>query len=505
VAAAPWRLGSVAVIGLSQLVVGVLLARLLTPADFGLVTLALVVLGLVQPLADLGLANAVVQRKSLTDRHVRTAFTFSTVVGTGIAALILVGARWLAELLGNPAMAPVVRLLALAIALRGLATVAGALLRRQLDFRRQFLIDGVSYLLGFGAVATTMATLGYGAWSLAWGALVQAAVASVSQLASARHVCRPLLALRELGDLLRFGLVNAVSGSANYVALNGGNVVVGRWLGAASLGLYERAYFLMNLPYTCVANVCSGVMFPALSRAQGDPAALRRAFLVVTQLTAMIAAPAMATMAVAAPHLVPALYGPQWTRAVLPLQILCGVGYFRALYHLGGIVAQSAGYVYGELWRQIVYAVLVLSGSLVGMKFGIAGVALGVAVAIVYMFIASGQLAIAVTQSTWREYLRVQVGAVFTACVTFGIAFGARVALVGFAIPDGLVALGILVAASLPWGAAVLWNLSDPEWAPLRSHLPAWSIRVIRPGAIRTAWAGVRRTPLTSILTRSAR
>jgi O-antigen/teichoic acid export membrane protein len=275
--------------------------------------------------------------------------------------------------------------------------------------------------------------------------------------------------------------------------LNGDNVVVGRWLGAAGLGFYERAYFLMNLPYTCVANVLSGVMFPALSRAQGDPPALRRAYLLVTQLTAMVAAPAMATLAVAAPHLVPALYGPQWTSAVLPLQILCGVGYLRALYHLGGIVAQSAGRVYGELWRQIVYAALVLSGSLLGMSFGLAGVALGVAVAIVYMFFASGQLAIDVTESNWREYLRVQVGALFTACVTLGVAFCVRLLLVRFDLPDALVALGILAAASLPWGAGVLWHLSDPQWAPLRSHLPAWSVRMIRP------------TPLTSILTRSAR
>jgi O-antigen/teichoic acid export membrane protein/GT2 family glycosyltransferase len=504
-AAAPWRMGSVAVIGLSQLVVGVVLARLLTPADFGVVTLALVVLGLVQPLADLGLANALVQRQDLTDRHVRTAFTFSALAGLAITAAVVAGAPWIAMLLRNPAMAPVFRLLGLAILLRGVSSAAGALLRRRLDFRRQFLIDGISYLLGYGAVATTLATYGYGVWGLAWGALLQAAVASVAQLAAVRHAWRPLLAPRELGELLRFGVGNAVSGSANYVALNGDNFVVGRWLGAAGLGVYDRAYFLMNLPYTCVANVLSGVMFPALSRAQQDPAALRCAYLVVTQLTAMVAAPAMATIAVAAPHLVPALYGPQWSGAVLPLQILCGVGYFRALYHLGGIVAQSAGRVYGELWRQAIYAFLVLAGAWLGMSFGLAGVALGVAAAIVYMFVAAGQLAIAVTESSWRDYLRVQVGAVFTACLTFGVAFGVRLLLVRFELPDAAVALGIAAAAALPASAGLLWNLSDPQWAPLRSHLPAWSMRFIRPVLTGAAWASARRAPFTSILSRSAR
>jgi O-antigen/teichoic acid export membrane protein len=218
----------------------------------------------------------------------------------------------------------------------------------------------------------------------------------------------------------------------------------------------------------------------------------------------MVAAPAMAAMAVAAPHLVPALYGRQWTGAVLPLQILCGVGYFRALYHLGGIVAQSAGRVYGELWRQAMYAVLVLAGAWWGMSYGLAGVAFGVAGAIVYMFVASGQLAIAVTQSSWKDYLRVQAGAVFTACVTFGVAFGVRALLVRLALPDAVVTLGIAAAAALPAGAGLLWNLSGPEWAPLRSHLPPWSARLIQPVFVRLAWAGARRAPFTSVPTRSA-
>ena len=504
-AAAPWRMGSVAVIGFSQLVAGVLLARLLTPADFGVITLTLVVLGLVQPLADLGLANAIVQREELTDRHVRAAFTFSTLLGVAMAAAVLVTAPSIAAVLGAPAMVPVLRLLAAAIALRGTATVAGALLRRRLDFRRQFVIDGVGYVLGYGAVAATLSTLGYGVWSLAWGVLLQTAMSSAAQLASARHAMRPLFAGRELGELLRFGIGASVSGSANYIALNGDNFVVGRWLGAAGLGLYDRAYFLMNLPYTCMANVLSGVMFPALSRAQRDPAALRSTYLVVTELTAMVAAPAMATMAVAAPHLVPALYGGQWTGAVLPLQILCGAGYFRALYHLGGIVAQSAGRVYGELWRQAIYASLVLVGALSGLSYGLAGVACGVAAAIVFMFVATGQLAMQVTHSSWPDYLRVQVGAVFTAGVTFGVAFGVRELLVWLELSDAVIALGIVAGAALPWGAGMLWNLSDPHWTPLHAHLPGWSTKLIPPVLARTAWAGSRRAPLTSLLSRSAR
>jgi PST family polysaccharide transporter len=343
-----------------------------------------------------------------------------------------------------------------------------------------------------------MAMFGYGVWALVWGTFVQTVLSAVAQLAAARHSYRPLLAWQELGELLRFGFGAAVSGAANYAALNGDNFIVGRWIGVASLGLYERAYFLMNLPYTCVANVLSGVMFPAFARVQNDPAALRTGYLLVTQITAMIAAPAMATMAVAAPHLVPALYGPRWTGLVVPLQILCAAGYFRALYHLGGIVAQSAGRVYSELWRQALYACFVVGGAVAGMAYGLAGVAIGVGIAILYMFAATGSLALRVTSTTWTHYFRVQLSALLTATVTYVIVVLVRALLVRWALPDGAIAAGILVAAIPSWSLGMLWTLSDPQCAPLRSRLPAWCARLIPLGTADDASAASERGPAIS-------
>jgi O-antigen/teichoic acid export membrane protein/glycosyltransferase involved in cell wall biosynthesis len=477
--AAPWRLASVAVINVSKFVVGVLLAHLLTPADFGLTALALIVLGLTQPIGDLGIANAIVQRARLTDRHIRTGVTFSILVGCAVAGITIAVAPWIASLLRNPAMTPVLQLLALGFAVRGAAVIAGALLRRDLDFRRQFAIDGLSHVVGYGLVSTVLAFLGFGVWSLVWGTLLQTVLGSLAQVLSVRHAWRPLLARRELGELLRFGLGSAFSGSANYIALNGDNFVVGRWIGAASLGLYDLAYALMNLPYACVASVLSGVLLPAFARVQGDTDALRKGYLLVTQLTAMVAAPAMVTMAVAAPYLVPALYGSQWSGVVLPLQILCAVGYFRALYHIGGIVAQSTGRVFGEMWRQVVYAALVVVGALIGMSYGLAGVAVGVGAAIVYMFVATGHLALRATETTWSEYGRIQSSALVTAAITLGITLVSRHALVSLHLSNAVIAVGILASAMPSWTIGILWKLSDPECAAVRSRLPAWVVRFI--------------------------
>jgi O-antigen/teichoic acid export membrane protein len=476
--AARWRAAS-ALVGVAfQFAIGVLLARLLPPADFGVMALAVVVLGLARPLGDLGIGGAIVQRAELTERHVRTGFTFSTLWGLAVAAAIVAAAPLSAVVMRDPEVTPVLRVLAVGFAVGGTAVVAGALLRRTLDFRTQFFIETGSYVLGYGAVASALALRRYGVWSLVWGGLAQTLLASGAQLAAARHSMRPFLARRELADLLHFGLGAAMSGWVNYLALNGDNFVVGRSMGAASLGLYSRAYALMNLPYMYAANVMSSVLFPAFAQAQGEPARLRRGYLLMTRVTAMIAAPAMSTLAIAAPHLVRSLYGPNWIGVVAPLQILCAAGYFRALYHLGGIVVQSVGWVYSELWRQAVYAGLVIAGSLVGSRYDLGGVAMGVSAAILYMFFATAQLALRATGTPWRAYFRVQFAGLATAAAASGAALAARQLLETWQARSGTIALAVVAAAAVPSSIGLLWNLGDQDLDPLRAHLPVSCVRL---------------------------
>jgi PST family polysaccharide transporter len=477
--AAQWRLAGSSVGAVSQLVVGVVLARLLTPADFGVTALAYVVLGLAQPLGDLGLGNAIVQRAGLTERHVRTAFMFSTLMGLVVAAALVIVAPLGAAVMRDANVTSVLRALSAGFVFRGAAVVAQALLRRHLDFRRQVLIETASYTLGYGGVAVSLALLGYGVWSLVWGSLAQTLIASIAQLAVVRHSIRPLLAPRELEDLLGFGLGAAVSACVNYIALNADYFVIGRLMGAFNLGLYSRAYGLMNLPQTYAAGVMSVVMFPALAQVQGEPARVRSGYLLVTRLTAIIAAPAMTAMAIVAPHLVRALYGPQWIGAVVPLQIFSLAGYFRALYHLGGVVAQSVGRVYGELWRQVTYAAAVIGGTLVGSRYGLPGVAAGVSAAILYMFVATGQLALRATGTPWRVYFRVQVGAVVTAGFTGAIALFVRFLLEVGRVSSAMITLAVLAAAAVPWSLGMLWTLGEPELEPLLASLPRPGIRLV--------------------------
>jgi PST family polysaccharide transporter len=479
--AAPWRLGAAMVAAASQFAAGVLLARLLPPAEFGLMALALVLVSFVQPLGDLGIGNAVVQRSLLNERHVRGAFTVTVLLGLAVTALVAIAAPLAAAVTGNTGIAPVLRVLSAVFVFRGFGVVAEALLRRRLDFRRLFFIDACSYLFGYGMLAIALAFAGFGVWSLVWGALLQSAIASLALLISVRHDVRPLLVWRESSDLLGFGATSATAALVNSLALNGDSFVVGRMLGPAALGLYARAYGLMNAPHAYLSGVMSSVLFPAFAHVQREPDRVRRGYLLITRATAMVAAPSLAVLAVAAPHLIATLYGPRWSGVVLPLQILCIAGYFRALYHPGGLVVQSMGRVYGEVARQAIYAVLMIAGTSAAARYGLPWVAVAVGGAILFMYGATGQAVMRATGTAWRHYLASQVAAVVTAAVSGAVALGARLLLESHAASSVTICIGVVAAAAVPWSIGMLWELSDPAFSPLRSLLPGWPLWLTGP------------------------
>lgn len=361
ITAAQWRLATSVVQGTLQFGISVLLARLLPPEDFGLVALALVVVGFATVVADMGLGPAIVQRTHVTDRHLRVSLTLSTLIGVLLAAVVVAGAPLAATLLRNPSVAPVLRGEALMFVFVGLGTTARALLQKELDFRRLFYVELVSYGIGYPLVAVGMALTGFGVWSLVAGALVQNFVGALLAIAFVRHPLRPLVSRPEVKDLLGFGVGVTLNRTVVYVALNGDNLVVGRWLGAHLLGLYARAFQLMGLPLGYVASVAWNILFAAYSQIRDDAERLSRAYLKGVQLTVLLGAPVMAGMVAAGPHLIRGLYGPGWEGAALPLQILCCVGVLRAVYHATGAVTHALGQVYAEFRRQAAFTVLLLS------------------------------------------------------------------------------------------------------------------------------------------------
>jgi polysaccharide transporter, PST family len=249
----------------------------------------------------------------------------------------------------------------------------------------------------------------------------------------------------------------------------------------------------MNLPFTYAVSVMTAVLFPALSQLQDDSERLRRAFLRLTAATAAIAAPCMAILAVSAPHLIAGVYGSQWLGAVVPLQILCAAGYCRVLYHVGGVVIQSAGRIAAELRNQVIYVALVAAGASIGAVDGLRGVTIGVALAIAGMFILTARVALNATGTSWRTYLGRQIAGLAIGATCAVVALTTRAVLGGVHATALVMAAGVGMTAAVPAIGGLLWVFSAPDYRAVLDRMP----RIVRSSA--AAVGRLRRTPPASL------
>ena len=406
VAGVGWKFASVAVSFVSQFVIGVILARLLPPEDFGLLGLAMIVVGFGNVFVNLGLGPALEQRQELKERHVRVAFTVSVLSGFALCALVYAAAPYAAQFLGDGRITTILQVLSLSFVLSGLYTVSAALLRRRLDFRRLMVVEVTSSVAGYGGLAIALAFMGFGVWSLVYAALLQRLLSVVAAYAFVRHDVRPLFSARETKELASFGAGISLAGVFNYFALQGDYFVVGRVLGPGPLGLYTRAYTLMTLPTSRFVQSLASVLFPAMSKVQQDPKRFRRAYLDSLSVMNFVTIPVLAVLVALAPELVAGVYGEKWMGAVAPLQILGCFGAFRAMYNGASSFLRAKGWVYRILLCQVVYGTCMLVGAWQGaIYFGLEGVAGAVGGAITVMWALVMYFSSRATHTRFRQVL----------------------------------------------------------------------------------------------------
>ncbi len=341
----------------STLLMTVVLARILTPADFGLFALGLVVLNLFDYLRDFGVSGALVQRDQRWDRLAATGLTLSVGFGVllGLAAVAL--APVLASLLGYPELTPLVQVLAIGMVVTAVAAVPTALLRRRLDFRRR-LIPEVTGTAVKVVVAIALAVTGTGVWSLVVGHVVGAVVTSALYWYVARAPARFGFDRAVAGSLLRFGLPLTTVSLVSFVVVSAPTTAIGRELGAEALGLYSLAN---RLPELLVLNMCvvvGEVLFSALSRMQHDRRALAETYVTAVGAVMAIAAPLGLGLAAAAPDIIVLLYGSTYAAAADELAVL-------AVYVVVYAASFHSGDVYKAIGRPMILTYMTIGGLVV--------------------------------------------------------------------------------------------------------------------------------------------
>ncbi|HTE51709.1 MAG TPA: lipopolysaccharide biosynthesis protein [Kofleriaceae bacterium] len=385
-----------------------ILGRLLAPAEFGQVAAGLTVIALALALKNVGVGLALVQRREIDDGHVEAAFGFSLLFALALAGATFACAPLIADLYDIPESASLLRALSVMFLLRGIASTSSFLCQRDMSFRALATIDFAGYAAG-SVTSVVLAFLGVGAWSLVIGYLVEAAIGSAALLYVRPPPLRFRIRWHSLRDLLGFGGGQTAAGIANYFANQGDYVVVGRYLDAAALGFYTRAYELIRYPSLIFNNVFGTVFFSSFSKLQDDPDRLGVAFRRVLFVNAVLLLPASAGVIVLAPEAIRLIMGPGWDTAVLPFQIMAVSMLFRTSYKAGGIVARSSGDVFRIASWQAVYAVVVVGGALLTVRWGITGVSCTTALAVIIHFFALSRLALRRISLGWGALLAAHV------------------------------------------------------------------------------------------------
>jgi PST family polysaccharide transporter len=355
-----------------------MLARLVAPRDFGLIAIALVVVNFAALLSGLGLGPALVQRRDLRPEHVAVAFTLSAGFGMGLAALIALSAVPAAAFFDQPELRRILPVLALIFVCKGVEVTPNDMLTRELRFRAYYLTSTAAVALA-SAAGVVLAVAGLGIWALVGLSLVEAVVASVLAwvVAIRAGVWTPSFSMDRaaLRDLLPYSSYVTMSLLVGYGQGNADNLLIGKLLGARPLGYYSLAYRTFLLPLQKFGEVVSATVFPALAAVRDDPQRLRQGFLRSSQYVALVFFPITVGIAVTAPQMVPVVFGRQWVPAVHTLQVLAMSGPLLSMTRLRGALCLAIGKPQWDLWLNAVGLALFVPAFVIGVQYGILGVA----------------------------------------------------------------------------------------------------------------------------------
>ena len=362
----------------TRIVVIAVLARLLSPEDFGVIAAVSIFTGFILLVNDLGLSAALIQREDLDDNHLSTTFWAGIAAGIGFWTLAIIASPLVANFFNDDLVRKVLMFASTAFLIGPLGAVQRALFTRNLDFKKLAISEIVGMLV-YGTVSITLAVANFGVWSLVWGVLAMTATTSAIVWVFSEWHPKFKFSPHSFRQLFRFGKFVAMTRIVGFTRANIDYLLVGRLLGQFDLGIYSIAYGLITLPAARLSSVVSRVSFPAFSRIQHNDERLRRGYLRATSYTSVVTFPMLAGLSVVTPELVAVVFGDGWSQAIWPIRALCIVGIVTSVGTLVGTVFKSKDRPDLELKSNIVYLVTLTAALLVGIQYGIVGVAVTVA------------------------------------------------------------------------------------------------------------------------------
>ena len=365
---AAWSSVSTITLRLGSLVVGIVLARLLTPGEFGVYAVALTVQSILITIADLGLSASLV-RSDEPERIAPTVATLGLAIGAATTTITVATSSLLADLLGSPAAAPAISVLAFTLLLASISLVPYSMLLRRFQQRELFIV-GVADFIVSTSVTLVLVALGFSVMGLAIGRVAAQVVSSTLQFFLARERPRFRINREVVRPVLDFGVPIALANLLAWGLINIDNIVLVRVAGATALGFYVLAFNISNWPMSALSQTVRAISLPYFSRTENDDAGLAQ-FVAIGWAAALPAGGLLATLS--AP-LIYTLYGERWLHAAPVLAALGVFGALRVIFDIFNAYLYAHGHSRPVLGVQLLWLVTLTVGMVFATAaFGIVG------------------------------------------------------------------------------------------------------------------------------------
>lgn len=351
------------------------LGRLLTPEDYGLVTMVTAFTGVLNMFGCFGLFQAAIQRDTLSEAESSSLFWLNLLFGALLTLIAIIAAPMVANFYREPRLLPIMQVIAFTFLITSAGVQHGVLLQRRMSFGTSARIE-IGSLVIATAVSVWMATAGYGYWAIVSMTITMPLATTIGLWLSTGWVPgRPRL-VSGMRAMLRFGGGATLTGFLSYITINIDKLLLGRVWGTEATGLYSRAFYLINFPTENLNTTIGEVAFAALSRTREDLDRLRRYFLKGYSLVVTLTLPLTVVCGLYADDLIVVILGPKWTSAIEIFRILAPTILVFAISSPLGWLLTALGLVKRSVHIGLFSASVMVAGILIGLPYGPRGVAL---------------------------------------------------------------------------------------------------------------------------------
>jgi len=381
-------MGSQAVQFIIQIASTAVLARLLTPADYGLFGMVTLVVNFAAMFKDAGLSMATVQKDEITHEQISTLFWLNVLISLALGLCVLLASPMVAWFYGKPELTAVTAVLSLSFILSGLMIQHQALQRRHMRFGTLAAIQIASQIITL-IVTIVLAMQGWRYWALVGGMLAQALSGLLFTFISCPWIPGWLQRGTGVREMLKFGGNLTGFNFVNYFARNADNIIIGKLIGADALGIYSRAYQLLMMPITMMSGPLSNVAVPSLCRLSGDQERLHKYYLHILYMLSLFTGPIAGIAFLASKDIVIILLGPTWSPVGDVFKYLAIGGLLQPIYNTQAWLHLAVGRADRVLKWGLIGTPIIIGSFFIGLGWGINGVAFCYSIAIIITTIGS--------------------------------------------------------------------------------------------------------------------